>query len=335
MAAQLFRSFSVKGLYAKSDAGTLLSKGRMRRGCTGSKGIIFDIKKYAVDDGPGIRTTIFFKGCPLRCVWCHNPESWDSNEEMSFQEEKCIGCARCVEPCPSGAISIVKGKAATQTDKCKLCGCCAALCPTGAKKLIGRQVGVDEIIEQIEKDVIFYDQSGGGVTFSGGEPLMQSDFLCELLEQCKGRRIHTAVDTSCYCQPEVLEKVSRIADMFLCDLKHTETDMHRRFTGVDNTVILENIKQLAAAGKSIMIRMPIIPGFNDSQSNIEATGRFAASLPSLIRIDILPYYSGGLAKSARLAKGAKQTKFSSPSDEQMKLIAEKLRKFGLVIKIGG
>ena len=313
----------------------MLSNGRTRRGSNSKKGIIFDIKKYAVDDGPGIRTTIFFKGCPLRCAWCHNPESWNSNEEMSFRIEKCIGCARCTEACPNGAISIIEGKAATQTDKCKLCGSCTTRCPTGAKKLIGRQVGVDEIVEQIEKDVIFYDQSGGGVTFSGGEPLMQSDFLCELLEQCKGRRIHTAVDTSCYCKHDVIEKVSKNTDLFLCDLKHTQTDSHRRLTGVGNEIILKNIKRLSEKGKSIIIRLPVIPGFNDSQTNIEATGRFAKSLARLIRIDILPYHSGGIAKSDRLAKGQKITKFNSPSDEQMKLIAEKLRNLDLNVRIGG
>ena len=298
------------------------------------KGLIFDIKQFAVEDGPGIRTTVFFKGCPLRCKWCHNPESWTSEPQLSFTVDKCIGCGRCQEICLNRAISIRDAKAETLNDKCNLCGRCAEVCPSGARKLIGRFVSAAEIIKQIEKDLVFYEQSGGGVTFSGGEPLMQVEFLNELLEECKKRRIHTAVDTSCYSINGELEAISK-ADLFLCDLKTMDGQDHKRLTGVDNEVILENIKRLSQWSKPIIIRIPVIAGFNDTDENIEATGKFAAGLSSLVRIDLLAYHWGGLIKSQRLNSSRKMTRFESPGDEKIKNMAEKLRKFGLDVRIGG
>jgi len=319
----------------QSDRGILSSQSGIRRRSIAKEGLIFDIKKYAVDDGPGIRTTIFLKGCPLRCKWCHNPESWSSKPQQSFQAEKCIGCGICIKACSNSAISIESGQAKTQTKKCALCGRCAAACPAGAKKLIGRYITSDELISLIEKDTIFHDQSGGGVTFSGGEPLLQHEFLSGILSECKNRRINTAVDTSCYAPNEILEKISENTDLFLCDLKHTDNNMHRKFTGVDNTVILKNIARLSGAGKKIIIRIPIVPGFNDAQSNIEQTGRFLSELPGVIRIDILPYHTGGISKSNRLSDDNHTETFERPSDELINAIVDKLRRFGLEVKQGG
>jgi pyruvate formate lyase activating enzyme len=205
----------------------------------------------------------------------------------------------------------------------------------GAREIIGRQITVSEVMAEVEKDVVFYDQSGGGVTFSGGEPLMQPEFLLALLNQCQVQQIHTAVDTSCYAEPEIVESISKKTDLFLCDLKHMDSEKHERFTGVGNNLILDNIKRLSEAGKQIIIRIPVIPGFNDDQANIEATGKFAASLPCLSGIDILPYNRGGMEKSSRLSADTKLMQTETPDEEKMNSIAKSLDNFGLEVKIGG
>jgi len=300
-----------------------------------TKGLVFDIKKYAIHDGPGIRTTVFFKGCPLQCLWCHNPESWRGQAELGFRKDRCAGCGQCVEACPHEAISLVESRPVTDAEKCVLCGRCVDVCLAGARQIIGREMTVGEVIAEVERDVIFYDQSGGGVTLSGGEPLMQSDFLIALLNRCRARNIHTAVDTSCYVEPEILDSVAERADLFLCDLKHMDNEMHERFTGVGNNLILENIRRISLTGKKIVIRIPIIPGFNDETANVEATGKFAASLPGIGRIDILPFNRGGVEKSARLMGEIKSMWVETPDEHQMSEIAESLSKYVFEVNIGG
>jgi len=194
---------------------------------------------------------------------------------------------------------------------------------------------VGEVMDEVERDIIFYDQSGGGVTFSGGEPLMQPDFLLALLSQCRELNIHTAVDTSCYAKPEIVESVVKLADLFLCDIKHMNNEMHKRFTGVENTLILENIKRISQAGKKMIIRIPIIPDFNDDPDNIEATGEFTASLEGVGRIDILPFNRGGIEKSTRLTGEFESMQLDAPDQEQMSLIAESLKKYVFEVNIGG
>jgi pyruvate formate lyase activating enzyme len=205
----------------------------------------------------------------------------------------------------------------------------------GAREIIGRWMTVSEVMAEIEKDIVFYDQSGGGVTFSGGEPLMQPEFLLAVLNQCRKRGIHTAVDTSCYAEPGIVEMVGNKTDLFLCDLKHMDNEMHERFTGVGNNLILDNIRRLSEAGKEIVIRMPVIPGFNDDRANIEATGKFTASLQGVSRIDILPFNRGGQEKSARLMVDVEPLQIETPSEGKMKSIAKELSKYGFEVKIGG
>lgn len=298
-------------------------------------GFVFDIKKYAIHDGPGIRTTVFFKGCPLNCQWCQNPESWKREPELGFRTGRCVRCGQCVEICTHQAISLTEDLPLTDPNKCKLCGECVDACMAGAREIIGQEISVDQVMTEVEKDVIFYEQSDGGVTFSGGEPLMQPEFLLALLSQSQTQGIHTAVDTSCYAEQKIIEQVADTTDLFLCDIKHMDSNIHERFTGVGNNLILDNIKHLSELGKKIVIRIPVIPDFNDDKENIEATGNFVASLQGATGIDILPYNRGGNEKSARLSTDIKLMQTETPDGEKINSVTKILNNYGLKVKIGG
>lgn len=298
-------------------------------------GVVFDIKRYAIHDGPGIRTTVFFKGCPLRCKWCHNPESLSSEPEHGIQQKRCIACCRCVEECPNEAIEWVDGKGVTETAKCVLCGRCVEVCGAGAREILGYYTSADKIMQVIDKDIVFYDQSSGGVTFSGGEPLMQPDFLVELLSKCKKKEIHTTVDTSCYAKHDILESVSKNTDLFLCDLKHMDSEKHKMFTGIGNDEIIENIRWLVSAGKEIIIRIPLIPSFNDDAPSIEALSCFVQTLESIDRVDILPYNKGGIEKARRLLSNYDLMEFEAQCDETVSEKMRILEKLGFEVRKGG
>ncbi len=298
-------------------------------------GTVFDIRRYAIHDGPGIRTAVFFKGCPLRCQWCHNPESWKAEPELGFRRSRCVKCRHCMEICDHGAISFSESGPVLDPDSCTLCGRCVAECPTGAWEIIGRKASVGQVMAELRKDVIFYDQSGGGATFSGGEPLMQADFLIALLKACREEGIRTAVDTTCYAPPQVLRAVAEVTDLFLCDIKHMNSELHEQYTGIPNERVLENIRMLAEAGKRIFIRVPIIPGFNSDRANIEQTAQFVQSLKTVRRVDILPYNRGGLEKAVRLNGRIDLMEAQAPDDGTMTEIADTLRSYGFEVKVGG
>jgi pyruvate formate lyase activating enzyme len=298
-------------------------------------GIVFDIKKFSIHDGPGIRTTIFFKGCPLSCWWCHNPEGQSPQPELVLRESRCIGCGACLEVCDQGAISWDGDVVSTDREKCVLSGACVEVCYAEAREMVGQEMTVAEVMAEIGRDIAFYDQSGGGVTFSGGEPLLQRDFLLALLRACKEEEIHTAVDTCGFATWETLDSIRKHVDLFLYDLKLMDDAKHRKFTGVSNELILKNLQRLSAQGHDIFLRVPIIPGINDDAENIRQIGTFAAALPHLKRVDILPYHRAAAEKYNRLNKiyGLPETR--PPSDEKMAEITQILRGFGLQVKTGG
>lgn len=298
-------------------------------------GIIFDVKKFSIHDGPGIRTTVFFKGCPLSCWWCHNPEGQAQEPELWLWEGRCIRCGACLEVCPQGAISWDGHVASTDGEKCTLCGACVEACYAEAREIVGREVTPAQVMAQIEQDIPFYDESGGGVTFSGGEPLLQQDFLLALLRACQEQEIHTAVDTCGFAPWEVLDQIRAYVDLFLYDLKLMDDAKHRKLTGVSSELILRNLQMLSERGHDIFLRVPIVPGVNDDDENIRQIGTFAAGLPHLNRVDILPYHRAASNKYERLNRVYELPETRPPSNERLAEIAHILRGLGLHVKIGG
>ncbi len=298
-------------------------------------GLIFDVKRYSIHDGPGIRTTLFFKGCPLQCAWCHNPESQASVEEMMFRPRRCQKCGACVEVCQEGAIRWTDGGPLTDWSKCVRCGACAAQCYAQARERIGRTLTVAEAMAEIERDVAFYDESGGGVTFSGGEPLQQPEFLGALLRACHAQDIHTAVDTSGFAAWEILDGLRADVDMFLYDLKIMDDARHRQFTGVSNALILENLQRLSALGHALLIRIPVIPGVNADDESIHQLGAFIASLPQVRGVELLPYHRIALDKYDRLRMPYALPDVQPPSEARMREIAELLGEWNLPVRRGG
>jgi pyruvate formate lyase activating enzyme len=299
------------------------------------KGTVFDIKKFSIHDGPGIRTTVFFKGCPLSCWWCHNPESQAPEREMTFWANRCIQCGACLEVCTQGAISWDGDVVSTDRENCVLCGACVEACYAEAREIVGQEMTVRQVMAEIERDIAFYDESGGGVTFSGGEPLLQQDFLFALLQACKEKEIHTALDTCGFAPWETLDDIREHVDLFLYDLKLMDDAKHREFTSVSNESILGNLQALSQRGHNVILRVPIIPGINDDDENIRQIGAFAAALPHLSQVDILPYHRAGAEKYNRLNKVYGLPETHSPSNERMAEIARMLRGFGLHVKVGG
>jgi pyruvate formate lyase activating enzyme len=300
-----------------------------------TSGTVFDIKKFSIHDGPGIRTTVFFKGCPLGCWWCHNPESQISARELMVRESRCIRCGACLAHCSQGAISSQGDGVVTDGELCTVCGACVDACYAEAREIVGREMTVDQVMAVVERDVPFYDESGGGVTFSGGEPLMQPAFLEALLKACRAQEIHTALDTCGFASWTTIDRIRGDVDLFLYDLKLLDDDRHRRFTGVSNALILKNIQELSMRGHDIILRIPIIPGFNDDGENMRQIAEFSAALPHLLQVNILPYHHTAADKYERLNRDYALPETQPPPRETMTGIKELLEQHKLRVKTGG
>lgn len=299
-------------------------------------GLIFDIKRYSINDGPGIRVTVFMKGCPLSCIWCHNPESISPKVQKMYSQSKCIGCSECVDHCPENALTLTEEGVVTNTRTCTLCGICADVCPTKAMEMTGRLESVDDIIKMIERETVFMDQSEGGVTFSGGEPLQQSKFLIQLLDACGKNGFHRTVDTSGFAKTEILLEVAKRTDHFLYDLKMMDSEKHKKFTGVPNEIILSNLKILAETGASINIRIPFIKGVNSDDKNMEETATFIAALAGDKKnVNLLPYHNIMTKKYQKLGGDYLQDDLSEPSGEDKERTVEIFKKHGISVIIGG
>jgi pyruvate formate lyase activating enzyme len=300
-----------------------------------SDGLVFDIRKYSIHDGPGIRTTVFFKGCPLRCLWCHNPEGQAFAPELMLRPGRCLqDCSECLSVCDAAALAKVADIPALERERCTACGRCAEACPTQAIEIVGRRLDVSTVMAEIEKDRIFLEDSGGGVTFSGGEPLVQTEFLGELLSECRKKGIHTVVDTCGFAPADALEKIADGADLFLYDLKQMDEEKHRKYTGESNRVILQNLRILARKQRDIIVRLPLVPGVNDDAENIIQTAEFLRSLGGITRISLLPFHRLGKDKYRGLQKKDVFEDFTLPSPARLEEIKRDLTSFGFTILTG-
>ena len=270
---------------------------------TGEKATVFDIARLSFTDGPGIRTAVFFKGCNLRCAWCHNPEGQREARELLYYRDRCTGCGRCRTVCPRGE------------ENCTLCGACAEVCPSEARVLCGKEMDAEELFREIERDRAFYTASGGGVTFSGGECMLRADFLCEILKKCKDNLINTAIDTAGCVPFSSFKKVLPYTDLFLYDIKLADEVAHRRYTGVGNRLILENYTRLRALGARIHCRIPVIAGVNDTEEEMRAIRTLLEARGYPEAVELLPYHAMGCRKSEAL--GRVPARFAPPTSERM------------------
>lgn len=296
-------------------------------------GLVFNLQRFSLHDGPGIRTTVFLKGCALSCSWCHNPESQSSEPEVLVLEDRCIRCGVCVEACPAEVPVPGGGRGAEEVALCSVCGACVEICPSGARRIAGHETDVESLLGELLRDRVFFDQSGGGVTFSGGEPLHQAAFLRRALAACRRAGLHTAVDTCGLASRDELLAVAELTDLFLYDVKLIDDRRHREHTGAGNRRILANLETLIATRRRVWLRVPVIPGVNDDRANLDGIAALAASLPRIERICLLPYHRTGERKLERLGRSPGAPLTAPP--EPMSQAVARFEAVGLTPQIGG
>lgn len=296
-------------------------------------GMIFSIQRYSIQDGPGIRTTVFMKGCPLQCRWCSNPESQNPYPEIMVRRQKCQACGRCVESCESGAINLVDGAAHINRSVCVRCMSCVEACPTGTLEITGKSMSLEEVIDESSRDEIFYQNSGGGVTLSGGEPLFQPEFAYQLLKSCKERALGTALDTCGYAPWEHLESVLQFTDLILFDLKHLDPEMHLKGTGVRNELIRDNLERIIREGKTVWIRIPVITGYNDSELYMKDLALAIRDMP-VEKISLLGYHEWGRSKYTSLGREYPLDGTAALDEERLDRLRGIMESEGLSVTVG-
>ncbi len=291
-------------------------------------GIVFDIQRASLHDGPGIRTTVFLKGCPLHCAWCHNPESWNMQPQLMFDAGKCVSCLSCVTSCAMGVHDAIQDRHSMDLTKCTGCGNCVDECVTGALKLSGRVMNVNEVLDQVLADKRFYNNSEGGLTVSGGEPMVQFVFLLELLKAARKAGIHTCIETSGYAEQDKFAALLPYVDLFLFDCKHTDDQAHRQYTGVSNKKILNNLDFLCRSEAKVLLRCPIIPGINDTNAHITKVAALTKKYPSLVGVELLSYHDLGRCKWAQLGKAYSLTGLKTMEAEEKQVLLMRFRQAG-------
>ncbi|MEE8400000.1 MAG: glycyl-radical enzyme activating protein [Desulfobacterales bacterium] len=299
------------------------------------KGLVLSIDRFVGEDGPGIRTTVFMKGCPLRCVWCHSPESISPKPQLLFQANRCIGCGACTGACPRDAHIVSPSDRRVLWERCDDCEDCVPVCPSASLDMAGKWMTVQQVLEVVKKDRVYYRNSGGGVSFCGGEATMQHEFLLACLKACRDAGIDTALDTCGQVKWSVLSEMLPYIDLFLYDIKHMDSSRHKELTGVGNELILENLEKICQRGKPVWVRIPLIPGFNDSEENLKKTAAFVAPLDTVEKISLLPYNVVSGAKYPSIGETYPLEQVVAHTKDEEKALAKMLSGFGKKTEVGG